>query len=458
MVTSLAIARTLGVEQYGIYVFAFAFPGWFVLIMSLGLDSVVTIDVAADRSKASSYLTAVATLRIPLVLIAMLLLGVFLLLLLPNAFERNVAFILGLSVILEAYSETFKVMFRAFERMEFLAFVNITRQVITTGFVLSLLVLGFGILEASLVFLLGSVSGLALSMAIVKMKFVWIAEKVDILTVKRILKRAVPFALSLVVIPFLYSTAPVFLTILADFTATGTYNAAFALMTALLLPFSMYAIVFLPAMGRMYATSPSMLSLTVRKTQKLFFMVCLPIALGGWFFAEDIIVLFYGEAFRAAAASFGVLILLVALYSAMLGTGTALAATGHQRLNLYISVVGAAINIGLCLALIPSAGPVGAALAFFAAHIVMTILTLMVLHRAVDRTGFREALPKPILSGIVMLIALYGIPGMNLWAGLIVAPTVYFSTLLICRGFTVEEWTLVKDALKGVFTRREPSN
>src|SRR3990172_2501819 len=52
LLMSVILARALGVVSYGVFVFAFAFPSWLLLIVSVGLDAVLTIDVAADRSKA----------------------------------------------------------------------------------------------------------------------------------------------------------------------------------------------------------------------------------------------------------------------------------------------------------------------------------------------------------------------------------------------------------------------
>lgn len=73
---------------------------------------------------------------------------------------------------------------------------------------------------------------------------------------------------------------------------------------------------------------------------------------------------FYGEFFRASAQSFQVCVFVVATSTAGPGLGTALAATGHQRLSLFIALAGAGANVGLRAALIPTYGHVGAAYAF----------------------------------------------------------------------------------------------
>ncbi len=221
LLMSLAIARTLGVEQYGIFVFGFAFPSWFLLVVSLGLDSVLTIDVAADRSKAGSYLTALVVVRIPLVLVTIASLWIFVQLILSDPFARTVTMILGMASILATYATTFRSVFRAFERLEFGALVTFVERSITTAGVLLLLLLGYGLLAVSFVFLFGSVVNLILLMFITRRRFIWFERRVDPSTVARMIKKTVPFALYAVASTFLYTSGPVLLTILQDPTATG---------------------------------------------------------------------------------------------------------------------------------------------------------------------------------------------------------------------------------------------
>ncbi|MFQ5910674.1 MAG: flippase, partial [Thermoplasmata archaeon] len=321
LVVSLVVARSLGVEQYGIFVFGLAFPSWFLLFALLGLDAVLTIDVAADRSKAGSYLTAVALLRIPLVLIATLSLWIFVQLVLSDPFARTVTMILGVSSLLATYAGTFRSVFRAFERMEFGALVTVIERSVTTAGVVILVLLGYGLLEVAWVFLLGSVVNLILLVFITRRRFVWFERQVDLSTAGRILRKAVPFALAAVVGTLLYSSGPVLLTIMQDPIGTGQFNAAFALTLAVHSPLTIYATVALPMLSRVHRDRPEFLPSAIQRAQRLFFIVGMPISLGGWFYANEIMVLFYGEAFQVSARSFEVLIFAVAISTAAVGTG-----------------------------------------------------------------------------------------------------------------------------------------
>src|SRR6266487_4112852 len=76
LLVSVVLARQLGVSVYGVFVFGFAFPGWLLLLVSLGLDVVLSIQVAADRSPPSRHLTLPSLPRLLLAVIALLPLSV----------------------------------------------------------------------------------------------------------------------------------------------------------------------------------------------------------------------------------------------------------------------------------------------------------------------------------------------------------------------------------------------
>ncbi len=453
LIISVVLARSLGVEQYGVFVFALAFPSWFLLLTSLGMDAVLTIDVAADRSKARSYLTALVVLRIPLVLATLAFLWLFVQLTLADPVARIITMILGTTSILTTYAGTFRSVFQAFERLEYGALVTIVERLITTAGVLVLLFSGYGLLEVSLVFLFGSVVSLGLLIVITRTRFVWLERRVDRATVTHILRRTIPFALAVVASTFLYTSGPVLLTILRDPSATGEFNAAFALTIALLSPLPLYATAILPVLSRLHREQPGLLPAVMQRAQKLFFLVGMPVALGGWFYATEIITLFYGPAFETSAQSFQILVFTVAVTTAVAGNGPALLATRHQNLSLFIGITSAATNVGLCLGLIPLWGPVGAAYAFLAARLVGGSLRMIALNRLVARIDLRVTLARPILASLAMIVVLYLLPGLPLWLGILGGGSVYFLLLFAMGGIVKEDLALVQDALRGAFFR-----
>src|SRR3989454_1044794 len=342
-------------------VFGFAFPSWFLLLVSLGLDEAISTNVAADRSRARRYLTTVALLRLLLVAIALVALWVATQIVLADPLARSVTMLLGSASVISSYANTFNSIFRAFERFEYPALVTIVERSVTVGISLRLLSLGRSLLEVCVVFLIGSLITLALSGAIATRKF----------------------------------------------------------------------------------------ARALQRIQKLALIAGVPLALGGWFYADAIIALFYGTAFLPAADSFRILVFSFCVDTAMMGNAPALAAIGKMKLVLYIGCVAAASTIALSLLLIPPFGAVGAAYAFFVSHLLAAGLGAVAVRRLISPLGTSRMMVKSAFAGFVMLFVLVALPRLPLLLGVATGAAVYFAVLFAIRGASKEDRALVGEALRG---------
>ena len=417
------------------------------------MDSVYVIEVAADREKASRYLTTVALLRLPLVAIAVVMLWLFTTLALADPFARTITLLLGIAGILQTYAGTFTSVFQAFERIEFDALALVIERIVTTALVVLLLVLGRGLLEISFVYIAGGVLILVLSLILVRKRFVWFSPSVDRREVSTLLRLATPFALSAVVVAFTNGAGPVLLTLLLNPAATGQYNAALNIFFALVSFLAIYHFVLLPTMSRLGREAPERLAGVLQQTQKLAFIFGLAVALGGWLYAEEIMTLFYGDVFRDSARSFAVLVFVVALQTAVLGNGTALAATGHQRINLLVGIAGTALVIGLDFVLIPTYGHVGAAYAFLAAGLLKAGVDFVAVRRLVARVDPWATYGRTLLAGGAMVLVLLFL-ALPLLFGALLGALLYFALLVLMRGITRDDWSIVKEAVRGALFRR----
>ena len=434
LLASIVLARRLNVSAYGIFVFGFAFPSWFLLVISLGLDEVMSTDIAADRSRANRYMTLVALLRLLLVAIAIGSLYVATQIVLADPFARTITIVLGVSSVINAYAVTFTSIFRAFERLEYAAIVTIVERAATVGTALLLLFSGFGLFEVSLAFLGGSFITLSLSALIARKSFASFTSDVDRKTLAQVVRKAVPFGLANAVGTFTYTTGLVLLTVMKDSASTGLMNAAFTLLFALFSFLNIANYTVLPMMSRINQESRQRLAAALWKMEKLALIWGVPLGLGGWFFAEPIITTFYGGAFRASADVFRILVLCFSVETALMGNGPALAAIGQMKQNTYNAFGGAALTIALSVLLIPPTGIIGAALAFLAAHLFMAFRGALMVRRYIGPYGAWGTAAKALVAGSAMLLVLYVTPGVTLWTGIPLGGFAYLATLLALRG------------------------
>lgn len=454
LLVSITLARYLQPSNWGLFLFGFNFPQWFTILVDLGLDSVVTIDVAANRKRASDYMTAVAVIRsIPLVAgLASLAIAVHFVLADPSA--QLVTFVLGAAILLGTFTQLFSGVFRAFERMEYLAFLSVLAQVLTTAGVLVLILLGFGLLPIAFVYLGVIVVYAAAALVIVRRRFPWFSRHVDREVIGHILRTTGPFAVDDVVSAFMVSGAPVLLTLMAGDTQTALFGAAFAIMTALRYPLTLYYTTALPTMSRFHEESREKLGIALRKSQKLFYILGAPLAFGGWYYRESLLQLVYGSGYAGSGAVFGILVWAVAVSTATLGVGMTLAATGRQKLNVLIGGIGVVMNMVLCLVLIPFWGPTGAAVAFLAATIYTAAASTFAVHRLVVRVDLAGTLLRPTLSGGVLLSLLI-VFNPPLWIGVGAGSLAYFALLLALRGIDREDLDLLRQVTRGALLVRQ---
>lgn len=452
LVVSISLARTLGVADYGLFAFAFYFPQWFTIILDLGLDSVLTIDVAADRSRSRDYMTAVALIRVVPLVAGIGALWLSLQFALSDPFARLVTFIFGVSILIATVSQLFSGVFRAFERMEYIALITLLGQILTTGGVLGLLFLGYGLLPIAVVYLIVSVVNTIVAMYLCHRKFSWFTRSPKPGSVRHVLRTTWPFAADDMVSAFMTSSGPVLLTLLLSSTATGIFNAAFGLMSALRYPLTQYYFIALPTMSRFHSERNGKLGLTLRKSQKLFFIFGLPMTIGGWFYRDAILRLFYGPGFEASGASFGILVFAVGISTAAVGVGMTLAATGRQKINMTFGLIGAAINLGLCLFLIPTWGPEGAAIAFLCATAFTSTAGMIAVHKLVTRVDVWGTMARPSLACGMMFLVL-SLTNLPFYYGVPLGAAVYFPLLLLLRGFDREDWNLLRQVTRGALFR-----
>lgn len=323
----------------------------------------------------------------------------------------------------------------------------------TVGTALVLLFLGYALFEVSLAFLLGSVIMLTLSAFAVRRKFAWFTRRVEVREARNILRLAIPFGMNNVVSTFTYSSGLVLLTLMQGPASTGLFNAAFTLVLSLYSFLSIVSLTVLPMMSRINQESLERLQSVLNQLQRLSVIVGVPMAFGGWFYAAPMVTAFYGNAFLASAASFRILILSIAVETAVMGIGPALAATGHMASRVWIGCLGVGVIIGLSALLIPTMGPLGVAYAFLASCIVVAALSVVVIRWYVGPIRVGASLGKSLFAGVVMSLVLLTLPSLSLWVGILIGALVYFAVLFCVRGLPIEDRVVLWNALRGALFR-----
>ncbi|MGJ3238337.1 MAG: oligosaccharide flippase family protein [Anaerolineae bacterium] len=371
---SVLIGRWLGESGLGIYasVLAWVFP--LSLITEFGLGTLITRDVASEPQQAHAYLRASVSAR--------LLIGGGLLALVwwsAPLLSDNASIVQGLRlsspliVILPFYS-SFTAIFRVRQIMQPIAYLNLSMLVGQVTLTALVLVRGGDIMSVLAVNVLTSAGQLALAWVVYRRGF-YQATTARI-SLKPILRAAMPFAVAAVLAAVQSRAVIILLEQFSTTSAVGYYAAASRFVEAgRMLPHAFFDALF-PLLAGL-ASTPLQLERVFRRMIAGLTLFGVLFGIGITLSAMPLITLSYGETF---APSMPVLIVLAwGLLPLLLKSGRTLYwyAQGAESFVNRITALVLVIQIALGIVFIPRYGVMGAAVVVVISEIFATLLLFM---------------------------------------------------------------------------------
>jgi len=306
------LARYLQDYGFGQYNFALSFAAVFIIFADMGLDALVIKNVARDRTLAGEYLESVGTLRVGLsiLMIAMSLLagaimgiGGYLLLVVLAA---------GLAYMFDKISGLFYALFRAHERMEFEASVQILWRVVQVSLGLGAIYFGFSLLGIMSVLLVSSAIKVIVGYSLVAHLGV-IPEK-KTLTHKQTLASAYPFAAYEIGNAIYMNISIIILFLLTTPEDTGWFSAALRIILFMLLVPSAFDAAIYPVFSRLYSSSSADMNFAYSKSIKFSLAAAIPAGITIAVLSEELAAVF-GTGFGNTGHCLFVLAALLPLYT-----------------------------------------------------------------------------------------------------------------------------------------------
>lgn len=440
-----ALARYVGAEGIGKISTATALNGLLVLVVGPGLETLLVRDVAADDRRSGTYVSNMLLLRG--------LLGVpFILLTVAVARAAQypgdtvaIIYVYILVYLFDRFSEILGSVFRAFERMEYDAGSQIVQDVVNISLSLLVIYLRQSLLAIVLVSALAHACKLLLMMALLNGRFVRPRLAISFSTSKRLLISSLPFGVLLILHTLQAQTGTFVLSLSHPADTVGIYSAAHSLITMLLfLPLAFSTAIF-PTFSRLYVHARHDLQRFYQVCYKCLLLVGFPLGLGTMLVRDKVISLIYGDGFEGSAT---VLMILAVFLFTLVGysNGPLLNAAGKQRFFAWSQGLAVCANAVLCVLLVPTCGPVGAAIAFVLSGIGTFFVHSIACHRllclSVPWLTMGKVLLATLLMGLVVSISLWsGVPW--LVAVFIVAPSAYGLAILWLGLVTREELRLL---------------
>lgn len=422
------LARTLGVEGYGVLEFALSLLTYFLLFADGGLELWATRE-AASGTDTRNLVARIVPLRFILAVGSFCVLLLVLLLLPDYPGLRSIMILFGLTLFSQAIN--LKWVFMGQEKMTGVAVGLVIAQIVFAVAIFALVRSPRAIVWVPILRL---VSDLAMAVYFGRL-FVKMHGDLRLkFTLRKpgtTLRPALPLGASHGLAFMSYNFDTILLGLLLTPAAVGLYSAAYKPVTVVLAMPTTYFIGLFPTLARTYTQNRDAFSEIVNRSFGLAALCAVPLGIGGLFLASPIINFLFGPAY---ASSVPVLQILVWSAALVILRGTfrqSLNGAGRAGLDLRCAGASVLLNITLNLVLIPRYGIIGAAVATLVSEMLWFSMAYYYFSRYISRLKLLPLLHQPVTAAIVMGIFLFLAEPMFWGLRLGLGVLVYFGTLLL---------------------------
>lgn len=418
LIWRIILARYLGPDDYGLFVFGLAVIGLIGIFSTLAIPTAVARYIPIFREeKENERLKGVisSSLKLSLILsFVILIISYPILYFLWDSYDQNRIIIIGILLIAIPGSAIIGVLasiFQGFQEAKQTAiFNNIVMNIVRS--ILYVLVIIFSLQ------LIGFVAAYTLTITIISLNFYYHFKKV----IKRFIDwkwdgtkeyaTLLFFSIPLLIITIIWNVTSQINIILINFfistSEVGIYNAAIILLSIPAFIPTAVIYMYLPIYSSLYAKNKKIeLREVYQIVTKWMVFALLPLILFFIAFPAEIIRILFGDEYVSGS---GVLLIVCGGY--MINTlivlnWESLIAMDKVKVLMYFSISISIMTIILSIGLIPIFGITGAALATFGGYCVSTVCYLLLYYRYTRFHPFSGSLLRPILIFIFSSLIIF---------------------------------------------------
>lgn len=450
-VVMLYAARLLSIDDFGKFSFALSLSLIAIVLADLGINYLLIREISRNKNLVSKYFVNAFSAKVLLSMITFVIIVIALNILNYPQDTKQIVYIIWFFTIFSTFTELFYSIFRAFEMMQYDAFLKILRMVLLTISSLYVLFKGYGVFAFSYTFIFVELIIVLIAFFIALSKFVKLRLSIDVTFIISLLKKALPFGLAFVFGSIYFFIGSVMLSNMKGDTEVALYSVAYNIALAILFIPTVYTNAIYPVLSRYYkahenqrfsSESKEKLSILYERSFKYLYIIGLPISFGSYFLAERIILFLYGKAYSASIIALQIISWYLFIKFLNFLFGTMLSSVDKQNKRMLGQGLTAGFNVMLNLLLIPQFGYVGAAWATFATEVFLFIVYYWYVSKSLYFLNFWGILIKPIIAvfGMFLFIKFVNI---GLILTIFLSATVYFVLLYILKTLDKKDYEII---------------
>lgn len=449
------LPRMLGTEDFGRLYLALSIKMMLGLLIDFGGNYLIPKEVARSQKIGSHVLSSYVILRI---LLWVLSIGGIILFSHLLGYSQHVHFlilILAVGKLWEGGYSAISAYFQGIERMEYPSLGNIVERMSVALFSIIALFLGADSIIIAIIIATGALLNLIV-LVYFSRKMIPFSYKFDF-KVFGLLKTGMPYFLFSLFSVIYYRIDAVMLASFTTESVTGWYGGAFRFFDIVMIFPLIYKTAIFPIFSKLWDDKEGKLEETVSESLRLMVILGLPVALGIFVYAEDVIQFFMGvDEYGPSVIILQIFSLSIPIIYMDIILGSALlSAADRQSAWAVVGFFAIFVNIGLNYFFIPytqlhfANGGIGAAGSTFFTELFMMCSAFYLLPKGYLR-GFEAAyLLKPAVATAIMGTAMWLLMllGVHWMIALILVSIIYVIGLLILKTFVREELLLLKEFL-----------
>lgn len=447
LILAIVLPVYLGDTGFGEYSFVMSFTLLISIFLDMGLRSLTIRDVSRNESLTRKYLSNTILLKTLLAFFTFS--SIFILANLANYpfYIKISLYIMAVSLIFNSFSDIFRSIFYAHQKMEYGALTLSVSRIIITVFILLFLYMGYGIVQVFAAFLLGNLIALILNYKIYHDNYPPAEFSIDKSFLKYLFIGGIPFGLAIAFNAVFFNFDIVMISSYINSAVTGWYALPVYIINFLVAFFYTISAAIFPTLSKFYESSRDLLKVAYEKSFRFLLLIVLPVPPILYVLSDKLILSVFGAQFLNSIVIFQILIWLLIPIALARFLEVVLASVNRQKTVTYILGIFALTNIILDVVLIPVWGYMGAIVATVISQISVFILDSLFVYKLIDismnRFGLKMAL---ILMIICVLIYLMG--DLNPIIVCIILILAYISLVVVMGCLKKEDLDLFRMVLK----------
>jgi len=397
------VARHLGAQQFGQLALALTLFYTAQVFAVAGVKTLIVRQVATDRARTNRYFIHACWIVLAFSLASCVGLFGFVRLMHYERSTSQIVLLLSLGLFPYALSAVCEGVFQAWERMQYIPYVNVPVNILKICSALLLLSGGGGLYPVVFI-LLGSLLVIAVAEVwVVTSRFPRERVNLDLHFARSMVRSASTFLGIDGVIAVMSGLNVVLLSKLASETQVGLYSAATQLLVPLLLVYQSIAQSVFPVMCRRVEPTFQVLKGIAEKAMELLLVLALPAVAGLYFFGEWALALLYkNPAFLQAFPVLRIIAWTVILQVFTSVLGQVLVASHREKVTLRIVAVDTLVNLLVGWPLISRFGLRGAGFALLITKFVDFLQHYVPVSRLFSGIPVGKIIWKPAAAAVCM--------------------------------------------------------